>query len=69
MKTQIKEIKRMKKLAMIKENLENDDVIYDRLVDMDHEQLISTMLSAAETTPTLTLIDFLKTYDYDSDKM
>jgi hypothetical protein len=63
MKKQINEIKRMKKLAMIKENLENDDIIYDALVDMNHEQLISDMLSTAEGNPSLTLIDYLKQYD------
>jgi hypothetical protein len=63
MKQHINEIKRMKKLAMIKENLENDDIIYDALVDMNHEQLISDMLSTAEGDPSLTLIDYLKKYD------
>jgi hypothetical protein len=63
MKTPINEIKRMKKLAMIKENLENDDVIYNALLDIDHEQLVSDMLAAAESNPSLTLIDYLKKYD------
>ena len=63
MKTQINEIKRMKKLAMIKENLENDDVIYNALLDIDHEQLVSDMLATAESDPSLTLIDYLKKYD------
>ena len=63
MKTQINEIKRMKKLAMIKENIENDDVIYNALLDIDHEQLVSDMLATAESDPSLTLIDYLKKYD------
>ena len=63
MKTQINEIKRMKKLAMIKENLENDDVIYNALLDIDHEQLVSDMLATAESDPSLTLIDYLKKYN------
>jgi len=63
MKQHINEIKRMKKLAMIKENLENDDIIYDALLNMDQEQLISDMLSTAEGDPSLTLIDYLKKYD------
>ena len=63
----INEIKRMKKLAMIKENLENDDIIYNRLVDKDHEQLVSDMLAAAEGDPSLTLIDYLRQYDYSEE--
>ena len=64
MKQNLNEIKRLQKLAgVIKENLENDDVIYDSLVDMDHEQLISNMISTAESNPSLTLIDYLKQYD------
>jgi len=63
MKQPINEIKRMKKLAMIKENLENDDIIYDALLNMDQEQLISDMLSTAEGDPLLTLIYYLKKYD------
>jgi hypothetical protein len=68
MKQQINEIKRMKKLAMIKENLENDDIIYDALADMNHEQLISDMLSTAEGDPSLTLIDYLKKYDTSEER-
>ena len=49
--------------VFIKENLENDDIIYDTLVDMDHEQLVSNMLSTAENNPSLTLIDYLKKYN------
>ena len=64
MKKQINEIKRMQRLAgVIKENLENDDIIYDSLIDMDHEQLVSNMISTAENNPSLTLIDYLKKYD------
>jgi hypothetical protein len=67
MKKQINEVKRMKKLAMIKENLENDDIIYDTLVNMNHEQLISDIISTAEANPSLTLIDYLKQYDTSSE--
>ena len=63
MKQYINEVKRMKKLARIKENLENDDIIYNALVDMDHEQLVSDMMSTAEGNPSLTLIDYLRQYD------
>ena len=64
MKQNLNEIKRLQKLAgVIKENLENDDAIYDSLVDMDHEQLVSNMISTAESNPSLTLIDYLKQYD------
>jgi hypothetical protein len=33
------------------------------LLDIDHEQLVSDMLAAAESNPSLTLIDYLKKYD------
>jgi hypothetical protein len=39
--------------------LENDDVIYNRLVEVDQELLVSNMLDTAMTNPNLTLIDFL----------
>ena len=48
---------------LLKENLENDDIIYNRLVEMDHEQLVSDMLSTAESDPSLSLIDYLRQYD------
>jgi hypothetical protein len=52
---------------LLKENLENDDIIYNNLLDMDHEQLISDMLSKAEMNSDLTLIDYLKIYDYSDE--
>ncbi|MBF0443660.1 MAG: hypothetical protein HQK54_17265, partial [Oligoflexales bacterium] len=67
MKTQINEIKRMQELAGINEarvrstsipkTLKNGDIIYDRLLDMEHEQLISGMMREAEENPSLTLFD------------
>ena len=52
----------------LKEVLSNDDNIYDNLMGMDQEQLISQMMSAAEKNPELTLEDFLNQYDYDDDE-
>jgi hypothetical protein len=43
----------------VKEELQNDDMIYDRMMDMDQEQLISSMLSYAEQNPSVTLTDYL----------
>lgn len=45
------------------ESLENDDSIYNSLMDIDHEQLISDMMGEAEKNRSLTLIDYLKKYD------
>ena len=45
------------------EPLENDDSIYNSLMDIDHEQLISDMMGEAEKNRSLTLIDYLKKYD------
>jgi hypothetical protein len=53
---------------LLKENLENDDIIYNNLLDMDHEQLVSDMLSKAEMNSDLTLIDYLKIYDYSDEE-
>ena len=64
-----KEFKKMQKLAgLITENqvnetnggLTNDDLIYDALLNIDHEQLVSDMLSTAENNPSMTLIEYLK---------
>jgi hypothetical protein len=49
---------------LLKETLENDDIIYDALLNMNHEQLVSDMLAKAESNPNLTLIDYLKKYNY-----
>jgi len=66
----INEIKRIQQLAGINEvkvtdpnSLENDDIIYNRLVEMDHEQLVSDMLATVESDPSLPLIDYLRQYD------
>ena len=48
--------------------LENDDVIYNRLVEVDQELLVSNMLDTAMTNPNLTLIDFLRVFDYSDDE-
>jgi len=45
----------------------NDNLLYDILLDIDHEQLISDMLSTAENNPATTLIDYLDKYDYSND--
>ena len=48
--------------------LENDDVIYNRLVEVDQELLVSNMLDTTMTNPNLTLIDFLRAFDYSDDE-
>ena len=50
------------------EALQNDDLIYDILTNMDLEQLVSDMLDAAENNPSLTLEDFLNKYSDDEDE-
>lgn len=51
----------------MEEALQNDDLIYDILTNMDLEQLVSDMLDAAENNPSLTLEDFLNRYSDDED--
>ena len=52
----------------VKEALQNDDMIYDRMMDMDQEQLISSMLSYAEQNPPVTLTDYLNDeFGYESE--
>jgi hypothetical protein len=52
----------------LNEDLEwNDDIIYDNLLSKDHEQLVSDMLYAAENNLSLTLVDYLKQYDYSEE--
>jgi cobalamin biosynthesis protein CobT len=83
MKKQIKEIKKMQLLAgLITESeyreaeekvnevngLENDDLIYDNMVSMDIEQLVSNMLSTVESNPSITLKDYLLKYDYSDNE-
>jgi hypothetical protein len=45
----------------------SDAMIYDTLMDMDHEQLISDMMSTAENNPSITLAEYLSKYDYSND--
>lgn len=64
-----KELLQMQKLAgliteseykvKLNEVLNDDDLIYDRMMDMDHEQLISSILAFAENNPSTTLVDYL----------
>jgi hypothetical protein len=52
----------------VKEALQNDDMIYDRMMDMNQEQLISSMLSYAEQNPSVTLTDYLNDeFGYESE--
>ena len=55
------------KEGQLGEALQNDDLIYDILTNMDLEQLVSDMLDAAENNPSLTLEDFLNRYSDDED--
>ena len=41
------------------DNIGNDDLIYDRMLDMDQEQLVSSILSFAEANPEIKLADYL----------
>jgi hypothetical protein len=41
----------------------NEENIYDNLTDTDHSELVNKLLEAADTNPSLTLVDFLKTFD------
>jgi len=45
----------------------NDDLIYNALLDIDHEQLVSDMLSTVESNPSITLAEYLDKYDYSND--
>jgi hypothetical protein len=49
------------------EALQNDELIYDILTNMDLEDLVSDMLESAENNPSLTLEDFLNKYSDDED--
>jgi hypothetical protein len=46
---------------------ENDDLIYDNMVTMDIDQLISDMLKTVESDPSITLKDYLLKYDSSID--
>ena len=52
----IKDIKEEEKLDEV---LQNDDLIYERMLDIDQEQLVSMILSFAESNPSTTLVDYL----------
>lgn len=62
---------RLQQLAGIEENNENvwgdvdDSIVYDTLLNMDQEQIISEMMSVVEENPSLSLLDFLKQYGKD----
>ena len=73
-----KETLKMQKLAGIitesqykvklNEMLNNDDLMYDRMLDMDQEQLVSSMLAFAEDNPEIKLVDYLnEEFGYDSE--
>jgi len=48
----------------INENIDwNDDQIYNSLIDMNQEQLISDMLSTVEKNPSITLLEYCKQYE------
>jgi len=49
------------------EALQNDELIYNILTNMDLEDLVSDMLESAENNPSLTLEDFLNKYSDDED--
>jgi len=42
---------------------DSEDNIYNNLTDTDHSELVRKLLEAAYTNPSLTLVDFLKTFD------
>jgi hypothetical protein len=66
------EIKRLQTLAgLITEGAygnANEENIYDNLSSIDHSELVNKLMSAADENPTLTLIDFLKTFDVNEDE-
>jgi hypothetical protein len=41
----------------------NEENIFNNLIDTDHSELVNKLLEAADTNPSLTLVDFLKTFD------
>ena len=52
----------------LNEVLQNDDLIYNRMSDMDQEQLVSMILSFAESNPSTTLVDYLNNeFGYNDD--
>ena len=52
--------------SLINEDVDwKDDEIYDTLIGMDLEQLVSEMLHAVETNPSITLLEFCKRFEFD----
>jgi hypothetical protein len=48
----------------LNENIDwNDDQIYNSLIDMNQEQLVSDMLSTVEKNPSITLLEYCKQYE------
>jgi hypothetical protein len=41
----------------------NQENIYDNLSSTDHSELVNKLMETADSNPSLTLIDFLKTFD------
>jgi hypothetical protein len=41
----------------------NEENIFDNLIETDHSELVNKLLSAADENPSLTLVDFLKTFN------
>ena len=60
-------MKRLQELAgIIAENAwgnVSQENIYDNLKETDHSELVNKLLETADSNPSLTLIDFLKTFD------
>lgn len=64
MNTKLDNTKRMQELAGLHKEVEssfllNDDIIYDKMLNMDQEQLVSSILEFAENNPEVKLIDYL----------
>jgi hypothetical protein len=52
----------------LNEVLQNDDLIQERMLDIDQEQLVSMILSFAENNPSTTLVDYLNNeFGYNDD--
>ena len=51
--------KALNELSLPNDGLLNDDLIYDRMIDMGQEQLVSSILSFAERNPSIKLVDYL----------
>jgi len=52
----------------LNESLKNDDLIYNRMLTIDQEQLVSSILNFAETNPKIKLVDYLNSeWGYDDE--